>query len=94
MIRKGKPMASIADGIDRLEELSGEMFRGQGAVVTAIISEHLLPVMAVADAMREAAARIDTDGTPSQVGPSAGDLRAWADMLRPVPDHMTLNSND
>lgn len=87
-------MASIADGIDRLEELSGEMFRGQGAVVAAIISEHLLPAMAIADAMREAAARIDADGTPSQVGPSADDLRAWADLIRPVPSHITLNASD
>lgn len=82
-------MASVADGIDELERLRGEMYRGQGATIGGIIAEHLLPVMTVADAMREAAARIESDGTPSQIGPTADDLRRWADVIKPIPQ---LNS--
>lgn len=77
-------MSSVADGIDALEALASDMYRGQRAAVGTIIADHLLPAISVADAMREAAARIDADGTQSQVGPSAEELRAWADLLRPM----------
>lgn len=74
---------SVADAIDKIEDVIIR-YPVSAVALSAIIRTDLLPLMRIASDMREASASIDADGTPSQVGPSAADLRSWADMLRQV----------
>lgn len=73
---------SLADGIDALEEMR-VLYPDISNVLGSIIRAHLLPVVIVSDHLIEAAARIDADGTPSQVGPTSQEARAWAKLIKP-----------
>ncbi len=84
-------MASVADGIDALEEIATE-HPAVANLLRGVIEVHLLPAVAVADDLRAGAARIEVDGTPSQVGPSADELRVWADTIRPAPAEDSASS--
>ena len=76
-------MGSVADGIDALEEIASD-HPAVEALIRHTIATHLLPAMRVAMDLRDAAAKVETDGTPSQVGPSADELRSLADVLQPT----------
>lgn len=76
-------MGSVADAIDNLEVMR-EARPSTAGFLAAVIEKDLLPAIDIAGRLREAAAKIDVDGTPSQVGPVPAELRAWADLICPA----------
>ena len=70
---------SVADAMDDLEKRRAGL---SSRPLMSIIEVDLLPLIHVADRLREAASLIERDGTPSQVGPSPDELRSWANMIR------------